>query len=95
MIAKLASQGEIGSGSESRKCLEVVDEMGLVEIATGQGEICHTSRHASFQRTQDFLKALDATKLFWGESYSFTEHLDEAGLANTDPLRHCRNGWET
>ena len=62
MVAMLTALRQIGTGSQSSKRLEVVDEMRLVEVATGEREIGPGSWLPVFDQTQHFLKAKHSAK---------------------------------
>ena len=57
MVVMLPSLRQVGAGSQSCKSLKVVNEMGLVEIAGVQCEVCPPDGLPSCDPLQHLLKA--------------------------------------
>ena len=92
MIAIGTALRQVGLRGESRKRLEVVDEMGLVEIPAVEREVCPGGPLPSFDPPQHFLKAQHAAKHFRRESDGFLEQVDEALRTQAKLCRHLRDG---
>src|SRR6267142_5133903 len=68
---------EIGGWAKSRKTPELVDEMRLIVIATGERDIYPLVRRTTPDLAKHFLKTLQAAKLLRRQSDLVTEHLNE------------------
>ena len=92
MIAIGTALRQVGLRREARKSLEVMDEMGLVEVPAGEREICPRDLLPVFDQTQHFLKAKHATKHFRREPDGLLEQMDEALRTQAKLRRHLRDG---
>src|SRR5262245_31908133 len=84
---KILVVGEIFGRIDSRKGAEVVDEMGLVEIASVESDASPVYRLAAGDAGQDPLKAADAAEQFWRHAHVKLEKLDEAACAEAGLVR--------
>src|SRR5258708_4528575 len=83
---------QVGLWRKAGKRLEVMDEMGLVEVPAVQCEICPGDPLPFFDQTQHFLKAKHTAKHFRRESDGFLEQMDEALGTHAKLRRHLRDG---
>lgn len=87
----LASMGEVGGRVDSGKTSEIMDEMGLIEVAAIQRDLRPIDFMPVAEDAQDFLKTENPAKQFWGQSDGFMEKLDEAPGAETHLINHLGN----
>lgn len=88
----LTALRQIGAWSQSGKRLKVVDEMGLVEIAGVQREVCPPDGLPSGDPLQHLLKAQQAAVHFRRESDGFLKQGDEALGTQAKLCSHLRDG---
>ena len=92
MVAMLSPLHQIGAGSQSGKRLKIVNEMGLVEIASIQREVRPPDGLLSRDPLQHLLKALHPAEHFWGESDCLLKQGDEALGTHAQLRGHLRDG---
>lgn len=78
MILVFALMPEIGARIETRKSLEIVDEMRLVEIAAGESNFRPLDLLAASYKLQRLLKAANTTKQLGGQTNFLAKKRDEA-----------------
>lgn len=83
---------QVGAGSQSSKRLKVVNEMGLIEIAAVQREVCPPGGLPSCGPPQHLLKAQHTAEHFRRESDGFLKQGDEALGAQAKLCGHLRDG---
>jgi hypothetical protein len=74
---------KILGGVDAREAAEVVNEMGLIEIATILSYIGPTNSAAGTDVTENRLEAANTAEKFRGQSDVILEELDEAARAET------------
>ena len=84
----LAPLRQVSGWVEAGKSLEVMDKVGLIEITTGQRNLCPLERRSLFKQAEDLLEALDTAEQLGGQPHLFTEELDEPPLAEANILNH-------
>src|ERR1700691_348742 len=93
MILELSFIGHIGGRVDAGKGSEVVDEMGLVEIAAAQSDFRPIDALAAADYvTQDLLETLNAAEKLGCQSDLLGEELNEAPFAQPDLIGHARDG---
>jgi hypothetical protein len=75
--------GEILGGIDAGEGAEVVDKVGLIEIATIESDVSPANGTARRDVTKDRLKAANAAEEFWGQANVMLEELDETTRAET------------
>jgi hypothetical protein len=78
MVVMLPALHQLGAWSQSCKRLKFVDEMGLVEKAAVQREVCPPDGLPSGDPLRHLLKAQQAAEHFRRESDGFLKQGDEA-----------------
>src|SRR5258708_6417900 len=79
---------EIGRRIDSRKRFEVVNEVCLVEVAAGSGQIDPIVIHTVMNQLQDLLKAANARVELRRQSNLAAEKLNETARTQTNLFRH-------
>ena len=93
MIAMRRLVCEVGSGIDPGEGAEIVDEMGLIEIAAGQRHCGPIHVAAQSDAVQNVLEALDAAEQFRRQANLIIENIDKAAGAETDPAGDFGDGW--
>ena len=93
MVDMFASMGEVGGGADSRKALEIMDEMGLIEVAAIQRDLRPIDFLSVAEGVQNLLKTQDPAKQFRRQSDGFIKNLDEPPGAVTCLINHLGNGF--
>ena len=88
----LPSLRQVGAGSESGKSLKVVNEMGLIEIASVQRKVRPADGLPCGGPLQHLLKAPHPAEYFWGESDGLLKQRDEALGTHAKLCGHLRDG---
>src|ERR1700683_1666571 len=92
MMLELSFIGHIGGRVDAGKGSEVVDEMGLVEIAAAQSDFRPIDALAAAGYvTQDLLETLNAAEKLGCQSDLLGEELNEAPFAQPDLIGHARD----
>src|SRR5262245_4371399 len=90
MVEMLTPLRDIGRRIEAGEGAEVMDEMCLVEIPTGQSDVNPVDPLPPTDTAHYLLEALDAAKQLGRQSNFFAKNLDEPPLAKADALREVR-----
>ena len=77
MVAILTPLRQVGAGSQSGKRLKIMNEIGLVKIASFQRKVCPPDGLLSGGPLQHLLKAPHPAEHFWSESDGFLKKGDE------------------
>lgn len=93
MVAMLRAVRQVGGGINPGKRSEIVDEVGLVEVAAIQRDVGPFHSRAVLYMLQRPLEALDAAEHFGRKSSFIAKHLDKALGAKADLFADRRNGW--
>lgn len=88
MVLMAAAQIDVVTRSEAGELAEIVNEMGLIVIATVMGNIGQLLPVTAIQDLQRILKPADAQILFGGHTDLRTEHTLEAAVTETDLCSH-------
>lgn len=86
MIAIVATHGEILAWRKASERLKLVDEMRLVEVATGKDGIAPLHCSTRIQSDEYTLKARQARILLGHHPYRLAKHLDQPRLAQPNML---------
>src|SRR6266487_6141846 len=71
-------------GSETRECLDVVNQMRLIEIAARHRNICPIGRGTPSHQVKGALKTLHTTELLRSDADLTGEYLDKMPLAQPE-----------
>jgi hypothetical protein len=75
--------GEIFGGIDAREAAEIVDEVGLIEIAAIESDVGPANGAARRDAAKDRLEAADAAEEFGWQADVMLEEFDEATRAET------------
>jgi hypothetical protein len=83
MAGKAGMVGEILGGIDAGEGAEVVDEVGLIEIAAVESDVSPANRTARRDAAKDRLEAANAAEELRGQANVMLEELDETARAET------------
>src|SRR6516225_11647013 len=91
MIEMLGPVAEIRRRSQAGKRVEIVDEMRLIVVAAGQGQVGPGDALQALYRSQHLLKTLHPAEQFRCQPNLLGEQLDESPGAEIDLSADIRN----
>jgi hypothetical protein len=89
-----ASLGQILSRRAIRKRPKVVNQMGLIEVAARESNICPIHLRFASQQIKDLLQASNTTKQFWSQPHLIAEESIEMARTESNSIGHGANGWD-
>lgn len=92
MVLVFAALYEVGAGIEAGEGMEVMDKVGLIEVAAGEGDIGPIDLLLVADEGEDFLKAANAAKQLGGQADFGGKELDEAPGTEADLGSYLRDG---
>lgn len=84
MVQVLSLLDEISCGIDAGKSLEIVDEMGLIEVSAACGDIYPVKLTTPMDLLQDLLEAAHTAEKLGCKSHLMREKLDEMTRADAD-----------
>src|ERR1700745_3851208 len=95
VVQVLGLQGHVAGRINARNAFEIMDEMGLVEIAASSGDIGPIAIRETVPELEHLLKAAHTTKQFWRETDFIAEEADEMARAHANLVTDFGNGAHT
>ena len=84
MVQVLSFLDEISCGIDAGKSLEIVDEMGLIEVSAACGDIYPVKLTTPVDLLQDLLEPAHSAEKLRCKSHFIREKLDKAARADAD-----------